>query len=224
MVADGPSAKIGSRLGVQCCSLWITEETGTALAGTTPMVFAVSPLLKALIVEAAGIEVTPRRWLRRSDQCSDSRAASAFPATPDGIAMAQRLRAPDALRDALSGPGRPARPGRLGARAGRVGLCAGTAVRQRDRHELAAVVPADQDGEGDRTARQRDGRDSYRDGATARPRRSCMRFVSRWAAASTAQSTVQGLRSSSSPMSSGIRESTHTSRTWLDPPASSCRT
>ncbi|AFT90207.1 AraC family transcriptional regulator [Paraburkholderia phenoliruptrix] len=48
--------KVGSLLGAEFRSLWIAEKTGCALAGTAPMVFAVSPLLKALIIEAAAIE------------------------------------------------------------------------------------------------------------------------------------------------------------------------
>jgi AraC-like DNA-binding protein len=48
--------KVGSLLGAEFRSLWIADETGRALAGTSPMVFAVSPLLKALIVEATAVE------------------------------------------------------------------------------------------------------------------------------------------------------------------------
>ena len=48
--------RVGSLLGAEFRSLWITDDSGRGLAGNTPTVFAVSPLLKALIVEAAAIE------------------------------------------------------------------------------------------------------------------------------------------------------------------------
>jgi AraC-like DNA-binding protein len=51
--------RVGSLLGAEFRSLWIDDATGRALAGESPMVFAVSPLLKALIVEAAAIEGQP---------------------------------------------------------------------------------------------------------------------------------------------------------------------
>ncbi|WP_321917410.1 helix-turn-helix transcriptional regulator [Paraburkholderia sp. J11-2] len=51
--------RVGSLLGAEFRSLWIDDETGRTLAGESPMVFAVSPLLKALIVEAADIEDQP---------------------------------------------------------------------------------------------------------------------------------------------------------------------
>jgi len=48
--------RVGSLLGAEFRSLWIADETGGALSAGGPRVFAVSPLLKALIVEATGIE------------------------------------------------------------------------------------------------------------------------------------------------------------------------
>ena len=47
--------RVGSLLGAEFRSLWIADEAGTGLS-ESPTVFAVSPLLRALIVEAAGIE------------------------------------------------------------------------------------------------------------------------------------------------------------------------
>lgn len=48
--------RVGSLLGAEFRSLWIADDTGRDLAGAKPMVFAVSRLLKALIVEAADID------------------------------------------------------------------------------------------------------------------------------------------------------------------------
>ncbi|TCZ58630.1 AraC family transcriptional regulator [Roseicella aquatilis] len=50
--------RVGSLLGAEFRSLWIAEEAGHGLP-ETPTVFGVSPLLQALIVEAAGIESQP---------------------------------------------------------------------------------------------------------------------------------------------------------------------
>jgi len=47
--------RVGSLLGAEFRSLWISEEAGRGLLGS-PTVFGVTPLLKALIVEAADIE------------------------------------------------------------------------------------------------------------------------------------------------------------------------
>jgi AraC-like DNA-binding protein len=47
--------RVGSLLGAEFRSLWIAEEAGQGLP-TSPTVFGVSPLLQALIVEAAEIE------------------------------------------------------------------------------------------------------------------------------------------------------------------------
>lgn len=47
--------RVGSLLGAEFRSLWIMDEAGGALPGE-PAVLAVSPLLKALIVEAAELE------------------------------------------------------------------------------------------------------------------------------------------------------------------------
>lgn len=47
--------RVGSLLGAEFRSLWIADEAGKNLPAS-PTVFAVSPLLRALIVEAAGIE------------------------------------------------------------------------------------------------------------------------------------------------------------------------
>lgn len=47
--------RVGSLLGAEFRSLWIADEAGTGIAAA-PTVFQVSPLLKALIVEAAEIE------------------------------------------------------------------------------------------------------------------------------------------------------------------------
>jgi AraC-like DNA-binding protein len=48
--------RVGSLLGAEFRSLWIADDTGDSLPGAGPRVFAVSPLLKALIVEATEIE------------------------------------------------------------------------------------------------------------------------------------------------------------------------
>lgn len=47
--------RVGSLLGAEFRSLWIADETGRGLPAS-PTVFGVSPLLRALIVEAAEIE------------------------------------------------------------------------------------------------------------------------------------------------------------------------
>src|ERR687890_453007 len=47
--------RVGSLLGAEFRSLWIADEAGAGLP-TSPAVFGVSPLLQALIVEAAEIE------------------------------------------------------------------------------------------------------------------------------------------------------------------------
>ena len=47
--------RVGSLLGAEFRSLWIADEAGRGLPGS-PTVFSVSPLLQALIVEAAAIE------------------------------------------------------------------------------------------------------------------------------------------------------------------------
>jgi AraC-like DNA-binding protein len=47
--------RVGSLLGAEFRSLWIADEAGRGLPGS-PTVFAVTPLLKALIIEAAEIE------------------------------------------------------------------------------------------------------------------------------------------------------------------------
>src|SRR5918997_2832030 len=47
--------RVGSLLGAEFRSLWIADEAGRGLPGS-PTVFGVSPLLQALIVEAAEIE------------------------------------------------------------------------------------------------------------------------------------------------------------------------
>jgi AraC-like DNA-binding protein len=48
--------RVGSLLGAEFRSLWIAHDTGRDLASASPTVFAVSPLLKALIIEATDIE------------------------------------------------------------------------------------------------------------------------------------------------------------------------
>jgi hypothetical protein len=47
--------RVGSLLGAEFRSLWIAEEAGRGLPAS-PTVFGVTPLLKALIVEAVAIE------------------------------------------------------------------------------------------------------------------------------------------------------------------------
>lgn len=47
--------RVGSLLGAEFRSLWIADEAGKGLPAS-PTVFGVSPLLRALVVEAAGIE------------------------------------------------------------------------------------------------------------------------------------------------------------------------
>ncbi|WP_205963471.1 AraC family transcriptional regulator [Roseicella aquatilis] len=51
----GSRHRVGSLLGAEFRSLWIADEAGTGLPAA-PTVFGVSPLLQALIVEAAEIE------------------------------------------------------------------------------------------------------------------------------------------------------------------------
>lgn len=52
--------RVGSLLGAEFRSLWIADEAGAGLP-ERPTVFGVSPLLQALIVEAADIEGQPDR-------------------------------------------------------------------------------------------------------------------------------------------------------------------
>src|ERR687889_2190351 len=47
--------RVGSLLGAEFRSLWIADEAGASLP-KSPTVFSVSPLLQALIVEAAELE------------------------------------------------------------------------------------------------------------------------------------------------------------------------
>lgn len=54
-VPTGLRHRVGSLLGAEFRSLWIANEAGAGLP-KTPTVFTVSPLLQALIVEAAAIE------------------------------------------------------------------------------------------------------------------------------------------------------------------------
>ncbi|WP_346779533.1 helix-turn-helix transcriptional regulator [Burkholderia sp. Ac-20345] len=58
-LATGARHRVGSLLGAEFRSLWISDDAGPALPGTSPSVFTVSPLLKALIVEASEIEGQP---------------------------------------------------------------------------------------------------------------------------------------------------------------------
>jgi AraC-like DNA-binding protein len=51
----GARHRVGSLLGSEFRSLWIAEEAGTGIAEVCT-VFRVSPLLRALIIEAAGIQ------------------------------------------------------------------------------------------------------------------------------------------------------------------------
>ncbi|RKK04402.1 helix-turn-helix domain-containing protein [Pseudoroseomonas wenyumeiae] len=51
----GQTHRVGSLLGAEFRSLWIADEAGAGLPGS-PTVFSVSPLLQALIIEAAAIE------------------------------------------------------------------------------------------------------------------------------------------------------------------------
>ncbi|HGM8359622.1 helix-turn-helix transcriptional regulator [Pseudomonas aeruginosa] len=48
--------RVGSLLGAEFRSLWITDRTDNGLPATHPTIFSVSPLLKALIIEANDIE------------------------------------------------------------------------------------------------------------------------------------------------------------------------
>ncbi|MGH8330481.1 MAG: AraC family transcriptional regulator [Pseudomonas sp.] len=52
----GLSHKVGSMFGAEFRSLWISGRIPSGLAGDRPTLFGVSPLLKALIIEAARIE------------------------------------------------------------------------------------------------------------------------------------------------------------------------
>lgn len=55
----GLGHKVGSMFGAEFRSLWIDERIASGLAVDQPTLFGVSPLLKALIVEAARIEGMP---------------------------------------------------------------------------------------------------------------------------------------------------------------------
>lgn len=52
--------RVGSLLGAEFRSLWIADEAGASLP-KSPTVFSVSPLLQALIIEAAAVEVEADR-------------------------------------------------------------------------------------------------------------------------------------------------------------------
>jgi AraC-like DNA-binding protein len=58
-IPRGLRHRVGSLLGAEFRSLWIADGAGPTLAADDPMVFAVSPLLRALIIEAADIEGKP---------------------------------------------------------------------------------------------------------------------------------------------------------------------
>ncbi len=51
----GVSHRVGSLLGAEFRSLWIANDSGASLPPPVPTVFGVSPLLKALIIEADAI-------------------------------------------------------------------------------------------------------------------------------------------------------------------------
>ncbi|AXF26150.1 AraC family transcriptional regulator [Burkholderia pyrrocinia] len=53
---SGLRHRVGSLLGAEFRSLWIAEDIGHALPTANPTVFAVSPLLKALVIEATDID------------------------------------------------------------------------------------------------------------------------------------------------------------------------
>jgi len=52
-IADGTVHKVGSFLGAQYHSFWLSDNPGGKLCGQAVGIFTVSPLLKALVVEAA---------------------------------------------------------------------------------------------------------------------------------------------------------------------------
>ncbi|WP_396333565.1 AraC family transcriptional regulator [Burkholderia anthina] len=56
---SGLRHRVGSLLGAEFRSLWIAEAIGHALPTANPTVFAVSPLLKALVIEATAIDGQP---------------------------------------------------------------------------------------------------------------------------------------------------------------------
>lgn len=55
----GVRHRVGSLLGAEFRSLWIAGDVGGGLPSASPTVFVVSPLLKALIIEAAEIDEEP---------------------------------------------------------------------------------------------------------------------------------------------------------------------
>jgi AraC-like DNA-binding protein len=55
VISPEQAMRVGSLFGAEFRSLWIADEAGRGLPGS-PTVFGVSPLLRALIVEAAEIE------------------------------------------------------------------------------------------------------------------------------------------------------------------------
>ena len=55
----GTRHRVGSLMGAEFRSLWIAQEAGEGLPAVGPTVFAVSPLLKALVIEAAEISAEP---------------------------------------------------------------------------------------------------------------------------------------------------------------------
>jgi AraC-like DNA-binding protein len=62
----GLSHKVGSLCGAEFRSLWIADQITSGLSREVPTLFGVSPLLKALIIEAARLEIEPDHESYRS--------------------------------------------------------------------------------------------------------------------------------------------------------------
>ncbi|MBV1795651.1 AraC family ligand binding domain-containing protein [Siccirubricoccus sp. G192] len=89
--------RVGTLLGAEFRSLWIADEAGQGLP-ESPTVFAVTPLLQALIIEVAEIEAQggPRR-LRRPRHASDPRPTPARAAPPGRPPLAAHRRPGETL-------------------------------------------------------------------------------------------------------------------------------
>ncbi|MGT2479428.1 AraC family transcriptional regulator [Methylobacterium oryzae CBMB20] len=81
----GVRHRVGSLLGAAFRSLWIADEAGRGVADL-PTVFAVQPLLRALILEAVAIEGAGEPgWLRGSRQRPDPRSAASRTPLPGAL-------------------------------------------------------------------------------------------------------------------------------------------
>ncbi|MDH2076837.1 AraC family transcriptional regulator [Pseudomonas atacamensis] len=97
----GLGHKVGSMFGAEFCSLWIAARIAPGLAADHPTLFGVTPLLRALIVEAARIEdmrgeedYAARVTQLIIDQLQRTTAISTalpWPATPALVTLCERL-------------------------------------------------------------------------------------------------------------------------------------